>query len=755
MSSASTSRTPKAQVSLTIDGRAVTVDEGTTILRAASVASSLHRTDIYIPVLCHEENIRRVNDNEQDIKSVGVCRICVVELEQQFVNKQGELENRYKDKPYAAACIRELDAKFDKGLVVHTNSDGVQSARKTLLQLLMTDHPHNCQDKRHGLECELERLVDRLHVPKTCFQPLPPNKEASERKDSSAAIHVDHSACILCDRCVRACTAEKHNVIARRDKGHKAGIGFGMGNPMYSSGCVTCGACVLACPTGAILSGSHKHVDHDPQKAQLVNRGEVCTTSDLLNVGSGIFRRVTPNFLEQNPGCVVRRTFDQDNHQDNDQDKVLFHEGEQPSWTAFFIEEGEVEIFTKPRNMHKVKNAAPIGISRGKLGPGELLGEMSCINSYPRMATAVMASKRVVVLEMMRNMLEMVRNSMCKDDFEKKHRKRVLDVLLPENPVFDSLKKESIETLHKNARLVRYAPGEIICHEGKPADAFFLIAIGFVRVSCTLPRGEFVVATLSPGKYFGEMALLGKEEKNHHHTCKAIHHVDVIRIDAEDFQKMIEDNPEVHKELIAVANKHVEENRKHLAELSKQRTSKAELGLEEAQSLLVLDLDKCTRCDQCVIACEQTHDTATRLIRDGRRIDHYLVASACRHCHDPLCMVCHWNAITRDERHPSRPVVINPDLCVGCGMCAVGCPYGNIKLFDSKGLVPYSALEDPTKRSYVKATATSCDLCHDQEVPNCVYACPHDAAKRHTNAEFQRIRRKESLKRSKNQGWRQ
>jgi Fe-S-cluster-containing hydrogenase component 2 len=741
MSSPSTSRIPKAKVSLKIDGTLVEVDEGTSILEAASIASACSGADIYIPVLCHVHNIGPVPHNEEGIKPVGVCRLCVVELEQQVKDR-----NIYKGKPYAAACVRELDARFDQDLVVHTSSDGVKAARSTLLQLLMVDHPPNCLDQRHGQECELERLIDKLNVAESPYRSLSSNKEASEHKDSSVAIHVDHSACILCDRCVRACVVEKHNVIARRDKGHAAGIGFGMGNPMYSSGCVSCGACVLACPTGAIASASHKEVCHNPQKDDLAKCGEICTTTELLNLPFDIFRHVTVNFLDQNLGCVVRRHFKKD--------EVIFNEGDQPSPTAFFIEKGQIEVFTKPRNLAQATDSSipPMGISRGKLGPGELVGEMSCINSYPRLATACAATQEVVVLEMMSNMLDMVRNSMFRSEFERKHRRRALDVLLPDNEVFTSLKETFIKRLHENARLERYGPGETICREEESADAFYLIAIGFVRVSRTYPRGDFVAARLTPGNFFGEMALLDKKEKKHHYTCKAVHHVDVVRIDAKDFEAMMEEHPKIHERLKAIAKEREESNRKHLEEFSRYKPGKVELGLEEAQSLLVLDLDKCTRCDQCVIACEHTHNGTTRLIRDGRRVDHYLVASACRHCHDPLCMVCHWNAITRDEKHESRAVVIEPALCVGCGRCAVGCPYGNIKLFDSNGLVPYAALEDPTQRTDLKATATSCDLCHDYEVPNCVFACPHDAAKRRTAAEFQQIREAESSRRTKKLG---
>ena len=149
-------------------------------------------------------------------------------------------------------------------------------------------------------------------------------------------------------------------------------------------------------------------------------------------------------------------------------------------------------------------------------------------------------------------------------------------------------------------------------------------------------------------------------------------------------------------------------------------------GLMEAQSLLLLDLNSCTRCDACVRACADAHDGITRLVREGLRFDHYLVATSCRQCLDPLCMVgCPVGSI---RRRNSLEVIIE-DWCIGCGLCAENCPYGNINLH------PFNVtVDDPErpgrKKAVVKQKATSCDLCKDFAEPSCVYACPHDAAHR-------------------------
>jgi Fe-S-cluster-containing hydrogenase component 2 len=146
----------------------------------------------------------------------------------------------------------------------------------------------------------------------------------------------------------------------------------------------------------------------------------------------------------------------------------------------------------------------------------------------------------------------------------------------------------------------------------------------------------------------------------------------------------------------------------------------------EAQSLLILDLEKCTRCDSCVRACADAHDGVTRLIREGLRFDKYLVATSCRQCRDPLCMVgCPVGAI---RRRNSLEVIIE-DWCIGCGLCAKNCPYGNINMHPFT-MMAESPVEPGRKVATMKQKATSCDLCTDHAEPSCVYACPHDAAHR-------------------------
>jgi len=140
---------------------------------------------------------------------------------------------------------------------------------------------------------------------------------------------------------------------------------------------------------------------------------------------------------------------------------------------------------------------------------------------------------------------------------------------------------------------------------------------------------------------------------------------------------------------------------------------------------MLIDLDRCTRCDDCVRACAATHDNNPRFIRQGPEASGVMVASACMHCVDPVCMIgCPTGAIYRESA--DGQVGINPDTCIGCSVCAQSCPYGTIQmvaLHDEEGLpIVTEETGAPVRR------ATKCDLCIDQPGgPACVSACPHDA----------------------------
>jgi Fe-S-cluster-containing hydrogenase component 2 len=252
-----------------------------------------------------------------------------------------------------------------------------------------------------------------------------------------------------------------------------------------------------------------------------------------------------------------------------------------------------------------------------------------------------------------------------------------------------------------------------------------------VKVSQSRPGGERVLNYVGPSGYIGEIGLLsGLPELRdlapagvRTATCTALDHVDLVRISAADFRAILDQSPAVRAAVIAEARARLLSNQQDLRDVREAPLeSFLDQGLQEAKNLLVLDLTKCTRCDECTKACADTHQGVTRLIREGLRFDRFLVASSCRSCLDPYCMVgCPVGSI---RRHKSNEIHIE-NWCIGCGLCAENCPYGNINMIEQ--------YDKSVKANVHKAT--TCDLCTSlgpNSEPSCVYACPHDAAHRMT-----------------------
>ncbi len=158
---------------------------GTTVFDAARM------NGIPIPTLCHQQNET----------PVGVCRVCVVDVGARV---------------FTASCVRPAEP----GMVVTTNSERVESARRTLVELLMSDHPSPCARQQHSGDCELETLAKAAGIAQSRY----PRRTPRASDDSSPSIAVAHDACILCDRCIRGCNDIRGNfVLSRMGKGRRGG----------------------------------------------------------------------------------------------------------------------------------------------------------------------------------------------------------------------------------------------------------------------------------------------------------------------------------------------------------------------------------------------------------------------------------------------------------------------------------------------------------------------------------------------------
>ena len=205
-------------IAITIDGQETQAEAGATIWE---VAQSM---GVEVPRLCHQPGM----------EPVGVCRVCAVEVEG------------------ARTLVPSCHRKVEPGMVIQTGSERVVRAQKTLVAMLMADHGAESEP----VGCELTALAAQLEA-QNGVSALPPKEAGGAQDFSSSVIAVDHSACILCDRCIRACTdVQGNNVIGRGGKGASARIVFDADLPMGDSTCVSCGECMAACPTDALTNKS-------------------------------------------------------------------------------------------------------------------------------------------------------------------------------------------------------------------------------------------------------------------------------------------------------------------------------------------------------------------------------------------------------------------------------------------------------------------------------------------------------------------
>jgi len=268
----------------------------------------------------------------------------------------------------------------------------------------------------------------------------------------------------------------------------------------------------------------------------------------------------------------------------------------------------------------------------------------------------------------------------------------------------------------------------VIIEEGSYAESLFMIRSGFARVSVKLAQGERTLAVLRRGDIFG------LEEISHNHlnpdnrvgyqrSIRAIGYADVLVLPAYVVESTLIDRhpptelpalffPSVNQAVVSVGNDMMNFLIDH--------------RFVNGTQTMLIDLARCTHCDDCVSACASVHNNNPRFIRQGKIHDQIMVANACMHCSDAVCMIgCPTGAIHRDSK--AGWVVINDETCIGCHTCANSCPYDNIQMINVRDKHGHYIRDKNSKQPIQKAT--SCDLCieHLHVSPACERACAHDA----------------------------
>lgn len=230
------------KIRLTIDGQAVEVGRGATVLEAAQAAS------IYIPTLCYDP----------DLEPYGGCRLCVVEIE----NMRG----------MPTACTTPAT----DGMVVHTETPAVNDVRRAVIDLLIADHPMDCLTCAKNQRCELQKVAGYLGITERRFPKLERSLPIDE---SNPFFKLDRNYCILCARCVRACDeitcVNAIEIVSRGYPSHVSPFGD---KPFMESICQSCGECVVRCPVAALIP-----------KNYIQPTREVKTTCPYCGVGCGMY----------------------------------------------------------------------------------------------------------------------------------------------------------------------------------------------------------------------------------------------------------------------------------------------------------------------------------------------------------------------------------------------------------------------------------------------------------------------------------
>lgn len=387
---------------------------------------------------------------------------------------------------------------------------------------------------------------------------------------------------------------------------------------------------------------------------------------------------------------------------------------------------------------------------------GQFFGEIAALSRTPRTATIFSEDVCQLIEIRWQGLRDLRRFSQAfRQDIDRVYRERSLKLHLAESVWFKDLDSDTLDKIAEATEFEsfgdfdwypeyrksdadtyaeRLAREPLIVQEGDYLNDLLFVRAGFARKSILINHGHRTISYLGSGDVFG-MEELVQTWKTHdqvplQHTLRAIGYVNILRVPAHLVERYV--LPKLPEHLLP---KPIPEIRSTAAALDYlEESSVLDEGfmnfvvserINNGTATMLIDLNRCTGCDDCVRACANAHDGNPRFMRHGLQFDHVLVANACMHCVDPVCMLgCPTGAIHRTEVHGE--IDINPKTCIGCSNCANNCPYDNIRMVevaDERG-TPYFDID--TDRP--KLQATKCNLCLEQITPPaCQYACPHDA----------------------------
>ena len=368
---------------------------------------------------------------------------------------------------------------------------------------------------------------------------------------------------------------------------------------------------------------------------------------------------------------------------------------------------------------------------------GALFGELSALGRMPRTAT-IFADEDAELLEIRWQGLRELRrfDAGWRSALDARSRENAQEFLRA-LPLFRELEQSALENLAAAAHFETHGDFDwhtsfqrmreigkadpLIAGQGHYPDGLLILRAGFARLSRQVGSISQTQCYLGAGSMFGLDEIWDGRTGDAVPLRASLHalgFVDLLRLPTRALEKSL--------------FPHLREKPTAPPAANRASAPAMEWCIDErfvnGRRTMVIDLDRCVRCDDCVSACAAAHEGNPRFVRHGRVFDRWMVANACMHCADPVCMIgCPTGAIHRSQG--SGTIVINDDTCIGCGTCATACPYDNIRMVDVRDLdgrlVRDKHLQMPIRK------ATKCDYCEGRAAgPACVNACPHDALRR-------------------------
>jgi Fe-S-cluster-containing hydrogenase component 2 len=403
------------------------------------------------------------------------------------------------------------------------------------------------------------------------------------------------------------------------------------------------------------------------------------------------------------------------------------------------------------------------------------------LNGQPRQVSAYTVSKCALLLvpeQVVQRLMDIVPE--VKSFFEALHMERSIETALNHIPLLEGIAAIDLRYLAEQAMTRIYERGEHLFREDKQnqpeRETLHLLLDGFVKVARRIParkgKGERIIAYRQSGDYFaGGLDTLGDQRAV---SVSAITRTTVAEIPRRNLLNLFRRYPlvkarfqeqlQLYQDARMAAQSAIfepfefEQEPEH-PNIITDAAARAGLhalvddGVIEGTEVLVIDLAKCIQCNECEIACERRHGHS-RMNRKGLVVGNISIATACRQCQDPVCLLCSRAGIAR---LPSGEVYIT-ESCIGCGICAERCPYDNISIVDlepqeqaqanlwrnfstffsgkKRKPLPVIAAPGPLDTSASldlveemrKKIAIKCDLCAGYNDQACVQSCPTGAA---------------------------